>query len=395
MLTFALLISVLVQFGVAWMVRSKINAGFSDFGSLYIGGKIVHSQASDQLYNVNLQRSIEQTFKVPEARVKFLPYNHAPFEAILFALLAPLSYPAAFWVFWAFNVLIAYLVLFLLRPQIPFVDKSLDMAILAMGVFKPLIVAEGQGQDSVITLLLFTLCFLSLLRGRPWIAGAMLGLAMYKPQFSLIMILILFLTSERRWRIAGGFILSCIFAAGLSVAAVGWRATVEFPRFVSAFASQFDDARDNAGDMPNIRGLMLTLFSNHMSHHALVILIQVISALLLMVTVWALYNRGGLERTLPLKFSLAAIATLLTAYHGWIHDTTLLLIPLLLVWNFLAGSGLQSWRRRLLGGCMLVFACGGLLSILSAPVFVCASLVFFVLLLFEVREIEPGAVTVS
>jgi hypothetical protein len=393
--TFAIVISLLVQFGVAWMVRDKINEGFADFGSLYIGGTIVHSRASDQLYNVDLQKSIEQTVKVPEARLKFLPYNHAPFEAIFFALLARLSYPAAFWVFWVFNVLVAYCVLFLIRPEIPFVDKSLDMALLGMGVFKPLIVAEGQGQDSVITLLLFTLCFLSLLRGRPWVAGAMLGLAMYKPQFSLVMMLILFLASERRWRIAGGFILSCLFAAGLSIAAVGWRATIEFPRFVSAFASQFDDAKDNAGEMPNIRGLMLAVFSNHMPHHALVLLIQTLSALLLIVTAWALYGRGGMERGLPLKFSLAAVATLLTAYHGWIHDMTLLLIPLLLVWNFLAGSGLQSWSRRLLGGCMLIFACGGLLSILTGPVFVSLSLVFFALLLLEVRKIEPEAVAVT
>src|SRR5262249_45715413 len=143
---------------------------------------------------------------------------------LFFALLARFSYPTAFWIFWSINLSVVFLVLFLLRSQIPYVYKSLDLAILGLAVFQPLLDAEGQGQDSIISLLLFALCFTSLARGSAWVAGAALGLATYKPQYALMMFVILLLTSKRRWRILAGFASSCVCAAALSVVAVGWQA---------------------------------------------------------------------------------------------------------------------------------------------------------------------------
>lgn len=392
---FAIVISLLVQFGVVWMVRNKINAGFSDFCTLYTAGKIVSSPDSSRLYDLDLQRNLENSFKSPAAQTTFLPYNHAPFEALFFAQLARFSYPTAFWIFWAMNVPIVFLVFFLLRSAIPNVFKSPDLAILALAVFQPLLDAEGQGQDSIITLLLFALCFLNLTRGRPWVAGAALGLATYKPQYAIVMIAILVITSDRRWRILAGFVSSCLCAAALSLVAVGWHTTIGFPRFLRTFAAHYDDVRDRTGEMPNLRGLAYTTLSPHLSHQALTLLIQAISLVALVLTIWALRRNGGIGHGFSLKFALAITYVFVFAYYAFFHDMTMLLIPILLVWNSLAGDGIGTLRRKMLGAAMLILLCGGLLSILIPPVFASVSIVFFVLLLLEVLKMDAAPAMVA
>src|SRR5579864_4437887 len=83
-----------------------IPQGVTDFSTLYTAGKILISGQKSLLYDAGLQLEIQRSFgpKGVQRRGSVLPYNHPPFEAIIFAPLAHFSYLTAYFVWLAFNL---------------------------------------------------------------------------------------------------------------------------------------------------------------------------------------------------------------------------------------------------------------------------------------------------
>ena len=383
----ALIGSILVQFSVAWKLREQIATGITDFSGLYTGGKIVASGNGGNLYDLATQARVEAAFTVRGHSTGILTFTpHAPLEALFFAPLTAFPYSTAAWIWWVCNLLLAYLVLFLLRLHLPSLNTRLDLAILGMGCFLPLLAAECQGQNSVLTLLLFTVCFINLARGRAWMAGSALALTTYKPQLALVMIVILAITSERRWRILTGFLQTCIGVVALSVALVGWRTYAAYLGVVCSFAAGFDDAKSRTNLMPNLRGLIYDISGSRLSHPAFVLLVGVISVLFVLAVLWASGGKRGTTQEMHLQFALAVTVTQIVSYHGFLHDMTVLLLPLYLVWDSLAETGLHTWNRRFLAAIvLLLFFFRLFVPVSGFPFDACASIAFFVLLCWELR----------
>jgi hypothetical protein len=343
----------------------------------------------DHLYDRSLQASVQKTFVAPSLQndFNFLAYIHPPFEAMVYGLLALMPYPTAFWTFWVCNLLLAYASVLILRPQMPFLYEGFGLAFLAMALFKPLLTAEIQGQDSIVMLFLVIACYLGLVHDRPLLAGFSLGLACCKPQQALLLLLLVMITSTQRWRIFAGFMAACASLAAVSVLTVGWKATVGYPHAVKVFASLYDEVNDHPNTMPNVRGLTLSVLQGRVSHQSLMAIVEIVSAIALIVTVWILRSRRHAE--IQIRFSVLVSCVLLIAFYGYSHDFTPLLLPVLLMWNFLAREGLNSFHRKLLAGCLAVLVCGGLLSILSSQVLGCMVLLFWALLWMELYRVGP------
>lgn len=382
------MLGVLLQFGAAWLLKENIKAGFSDFRNFYTAGKIVNEGKGDQLYDRSLQAQVQNTFVAPSLRgaSHFLAFIHPPFEAIAYGLLARMPYVTAFWTLWACNLLLAYASLLILRAQIPFLHPLFGLVILAMALFMPLLTAEIQGQDSILTLLLVIACYLSLVRGRPLLAGFFLGMACFKPQQALLMLLLVMITTPGRWRTFAGFAASCSSLVAASALVVGWKATIGYPHAVKVFTSLYDEVNDHPNAMPNVRGLTLSLLQGRVSHQWIMIVIEAMSAIILILTVWILYSRRHTE--LQIRFSVLVSCVLLIGFYEYSHDFTPLLLPILLIWNFLAREGLRSWSRKVLAACLVVLVCGGLLSILLPQVLGCLVLLVWALLWRELYRVD-------
>jgi hypothetical protein len=262
-----------------------------------------------------------------------------------------------------------------------------------MGCFLPLLAAECQGQDSVLTLLLFTVCFVNLARGRAWIAGSVLALA---SNDALVMIAILAVISERRWRILAGYFQTCLGLAILSAFLPGWRACAAYPGFLERFAAGFDDARERIYLMPNLRGLMYATFGSHLSHQAFVLLVGAASTLFVLVALWALQRKRATVRQTHLNFALLVTITQIVTYHNFFHDMTVLLLPLYLVWDSLAETGLHTWKRGFLAAMvLLLFTFRLFLPVSGFPFDACAVIAFFALLCWELRTAEGPACAIA
>lgn len=376
---------ILLQLVVAWQLRSQIAAGMPDFSNFYAAGKIVDMGAGSKLYDFAMQARVEGTYTIRADSVSFLRFYHAPFEVLFYAPLALFSYQTAFWIWWACNAILWASTLLLLRPHLPFLHSQYDLVIIVCSFFFPLLNGECQGQDSILTLFLWTLCFVALQRGRPWLAGMAIAFSAYKPQFALPLLLMLLLYSSHRRRLLGGFAISIAGLVTASLCLLGPQPFLDYPRALTYARSSTTDLHVRPEIMANLRGLVLSLSGGHLPAYAATVAIAVLSIGVLFVASWSGTRESGIESSagFRLSFSLMVTASILISYYAYMHDTTPLLLPMLLVCNWLAQTRLKSWNQKLLAACVLLLVAFPALNLPSQAIYAGVVLAFFVLVSTE------------
>jgi len=299
-----ILLCILIFINVlAWIVGlQNFRAGAGDFRVFYSSGYLVRQGETAKLYDYDTQTRIQRTL-IPNART--FPFIHPPFEAIIFAPLAMLSYPQAHFAFLALNLFLLVPVALLLRPY----SRGFGYGLLLIFAFVPVTEALLQGQDSLVLLLICAVALRLLAAEFHLYAGVVLGLGLFR--FQLVLPILLLFVLWKHWRVLFGFLFSAgpLFAASLPYLGNYWHALRE-----SAVAN----AAQPIFCMANIRGLL---------RFPPVVLL---ASILVVWTAW----RSGNRADLPMKFSLAIIAASLVSYHMLIHDVSLLLIPLVLLLRY-------------------------------------------------------------
>src|SRR5215813_8759914 len=124
--TFKLLLAALVALSflcnlkILWAQRSYIAKGYFDFVIYYTGAEIVNAGKASELYDLNVQQMYQDKFKFPNQPWLVQPFNHAPYELLLFLPLARFSYQSAYIIWLVFNIL---LLVVTYRILLPFVDS--------------------------------------------------------------------------------------------------------------------------------------------------------------------------------------------------------------------------------------------------------------------------------
>jgi hypothetical protein len=338
---------------IFWSLRGKIRQGYSDFSIFYTAGRIIRQGSADRLYDTSLQFQIQRQFgSQVYIRKGALPYNHPPFEALLFVPLARLSYPTAFTAWDLLNLAILATLPLLLRPYVPLLQRSAAVLWwLAMLAFFPVFTALLQGQDSIPLLLLFSLVYIAFRKNQEFAAGCWLGLGLFRFHLVLPLILILLLHQKRKALL--GFLLVAIALGLLSIGVVGWKAALHYPAYVWNVEKSTGAFSSLIAAMPNLRGLVHVFFPPTLS---VTVGVSIVSALLLLAA-WLQWDESALDRRFDLSFSLTTVATVLVSYHVLAHDLCLLLLPLLLLANDFDKSGLPQGGKRiaLLGPMIVLF----------------------------------------
>ncbi len=387
------LVCLIAQLASLYLLRGKIRQGLPDFIDFYTAGKIVADGNGGHLYDLALQQQIEGKVSVRSNVHGFLPFVHPPFFALWMVVPAVFSYPAAYYVWWGCNQCFFWLALLVLNRALG--GSTLRPGRLACAglLFLPVTVAFWQGQDSLLTLLLFSLAYWFLSRRRAGLAGAVLGLGCFKPQHALLMLALLLLTWRDKRRLAVGFLLSFLGETALAVVVLGWRVVGGYPKFLATFPAAFDEKNNLMNTMPNLQGIVRALLGGLLPHTALTVVTVMLSGLLLLATILVLRGRNAQTQPEELRYSLLTASTFLASYHAHFHDMTLLLLPLLLVWNWLAGTRVLGLRRRFLAAGVAAPFLGTFAAVLApkllSPMFACLGLFFWGALLWNLREPEP------
>lgn len=332
-----------------WHVRARVRLGDPDFTVYYTAARILREGRAANLYDGPTQLAVQREFTSDsDLRRGPLPYIHPPFEALIFVPLTYLPYPAAFaaWDFVNLGLLLAIAIL--LRRSLPALGQiPLWEWTLALLAFFPVFVNFLQGQDSILLLLLFVLAFRALDRDADFLAGAWLGLAVFKYHFALPLVIVLAIWKARREaaKFISGFAATASLMTALSLAIVGWHGALRYPAYAWRVVSQPGFGQTPPGLLANLLGLVTGWPWPPSAELALRIVVAITSIGLIVVV--ALMRpcpdrgengkAGGrtgeaeTRATFRLSFACAVVTSLLVAYNTNAHDLCLLVLALALV----------------------------------------------------------------
>ena len=295
-----------------------------DFSEFYAAGEMVREGEGPRLYDLKAQAD----FQLRVAPVHAF-YLRPPFEAVLFVPFTFLSYKMAYvaWVITSFVILFGVCqsickntnileALLQYTRGIP-VDSGLLLVIFLL--FEPTMDCFLIGQDSMLMLLVYTLVFLALKQGREIEAGGVLACGLFK--FHLVLPFAAILALRRRKAFLLGFAVVELMLVAVSILVSGPSVLISYPRMF------FDNtARQLMGFQPeyaaNIRGMFYLVGGKRMPGVLMGASVAVLSAFLLWIaaTTWR-------DEEFELCFSAALVATLLTSFHSFVYDLSLLLLP--------------------------------------------------------------------
>jgi len=194
----------------------------TDFSNVYAAGELTWQGKPADAYDPALQHAAEKaTFGGRE--VPFYGWHYPPFFFAIAFLVASLPYALglALWLAASFAAYLAAIRAILPRPETLLIAAALP------AVF----VNIGHGQNGFLTAALLGGA-LQLLDRRPWLAGVLIGLLAYKPQFG-VMIPIALLASQR-WSSIAAAVATIAALLALSFVTLGgdvWHAFADSTHF--------------------------------------------------------------------------------------------------------------------------------------------------------------------
>ncbi|MGO9637583.1 MAG: glycosyltransferase family 87 protein [Terracidiphilus sp.] len=295
---------------LVWFLRN----GYQDFTVFYRGAEMVRAGHVAELHDL-----------------------HPPFEELLFVPLTYLSNFPAYLVWTFLNLVMMMLSLGMVRKTFAETQQLSPLfLILSVTAFAPAVRALIQGQDSVLLLLLVTLSVFLLARGRLVLAGAVLGCGLFKFHLVLPLALVLAVRRPRLWL---GLCPVAALLAAVWATMTGWHGIADYGHFV-VHIENHGAAGTRIAAMPNLRGLIAELAGKSAGSYATLVAMVCATAALGI----ALWEVGRRPTGIRFAFAAASVTCILVGYHAVIHDLTLLLPVLLMLFSAPGGTTRSEMR---------------------------------------------------
>ncbi len=327
-----------VLVGVAipsWLhLGSETYALQSDLRVVYTPGYMLRTGQAKDIYDFPAIRRNQSEKVAPDNGA--LPFLHPAYEAVLFMPLSFLPYRTAYVVWAGVNFTILGLVYFLLRPCLPNLSavgpKWIPPALL-LG-FLPVAITIMEGQDSLLLLLIFVLAYRRI-GSNELQAGVLLGLGMFRFQV-LLPIVALFLL-WRSLKFVAGWVVGSAAVLSASVVITGVGAQIQYVRLLRQMASV--SFWPMLGRMPNLRGLFAACDFGMVPLALVSISIFLVAAVI------------GVRQDAQQRLLLAVSVSALVTYYLFLHDLSVLALPILLAIN--EAIGRRDWLRAALASAVL------------------------------------------
>lgn len=293
----------------------------TDFVAFYTAGKIILMGRGTELYNLDLAYSIQQTLSNNQ-NIGFYPYLNPPQYALFMVPFSLLPYP------WAPLIWII-LGIFCLYSSITILTRENFNRILLLSLtWLPVFSTASFGQNSFITLLLFSVTYSTWIRKRYFLSGVVYSMLLYKPQFLIALIPAWFFDNQKKWPQLFGFIIGALIQialililipeAGLSYISY-FQSTILNLSEISSFPVWHAFSVNAFWDLllPNVTWLSRTLY-----------IICIIISTYFYITLSA--RNGG---NLAINCSLGILWLIWIVPYIMIYDWTLLLFPAILLWK--------------------------------------------------------------
>jgi hypothetical protein len=339
----ALIVFCLISIGVSgrqalWYYSHGPSS--ADLRIFMTGVDMVSSGQRHELYQFESQKRAQMRL-YPETRIDgLLPFNHPAFELLFYWPVSQLSYRMAFAVWAVANIGLVFVIARLMASVVPTLSHVTGVPLaLFLLAFYPVIFACGEGQDSIIFLLLLVLSLRSMNDRRRFLAGFLLALACFK--FHLVLVIAFFVLGLRgTWRGLAGFAAGGAVVGGISLAMVGPAMLHDYPAMLRS-QNEMTPWGFIPWFMPNLRGILQWAFSPWLDIGAILPFVFMSSAIVGLLATW-LVLRNRCQQDVSLIYSVAILTTILISYHLHMQDLTMAVLPMFV----LAERGLRAWSER-------------------------------------------------
>ena len=291
---------------------------WTDFVHFYTLGHVAREGPVSDLYDPEALHR-RQVSLVPASASERYPPVYPPQMAILFAPLSGLGYltAAAVWAVVSAGVYGATIWIAWRPARAALPDWVLVTA--AAAAFPPFWSLILNGQTTAVPILAFSGAAMALARGRKVLAGAALGVLLMKPQFGLMVALVVLVCRE--WSLLAGLAISAVAQAGLVVMAFGAAVLQQYTRVVLRFPSLF-----------------AAFESSPAQRHSLVVVTQLLpspvsTVVWLATSAWATWLVIQVWRStaiVNMRMAALIMGSVLLNLHLYLYDVSVLAVPL--VW---------------------------------------------------------------
>jgi hypothetical protein len=308
-----------------WIFFSaSIRDGHPDFRANYTAGYLVRTGHARDLYSYDAAKKLQDA--VISREVVGMPFIHPAYEAVFFAPYSLLGFHGAYFAFLVTNLLILFFCFRALRDKLDGLAHTwLLLPIAVWTTFLPVAAALMQEQDSILLLGLLTLAAARLDCKHEFQAGCLVGLGLFRLQLVLPIAASFFLW--RRWRFVAGFAAAAALALSASVWLAGIAATKDYLGQLASMSyggSPLDRVRyyQPITHMGNLRAFVFGITSGSLSPAPMqIVTIFLSAAVMLWLLVFTRHARGS-------RALLVAItASIIVSYHCFIHDMSILVLP--------------------------------------------------------------------
>ena len=322
-----------------WIFFSaSIRDGHPDFRAYYTAGYLARTGQIRQLYDYEAVKRVQDAHI--SAEYVGMPFIHPAYEALLFIPFSFLGFHGAYFAFLCTNLLLLALCFRMLHRRLESFSWGWELLPAAvLFTFLPVAAALMQEQDSILLLALLTVAAAMLDDEKDARAGFLVGLGLFRLQLA-IPIAVLFLL-WRRWRFIGGFALSSALVLVVSLWLTGITQTRLYLRSLASMSvggtSPLEQLRYSQPitHMGNLRALVFGLTSGWLSP----LWVQVLTVALSVIALLSLL--GFAPHATGSKALLVAItASVLVSYHLFIHDMSILVMPVAMALS----QSVRSWE---------------------------------------------------
>lgn len=332
-----------------------------DFIVSVTGAEMLLHVDGTRLYDEAAQRRAEEgalrTAGVPVDPDRLLGFNHPPFAAMAVAGFRLIGLPySAIYLLWTVLRLAAIAWgLWALSRAWPIRGLSGVLCALLCLAFYPVIASLQVGQTTAFVLLGWAAGSAALRRGNEWAAGAWLALAILKPQYLPLVLLVLVVM--RRWRALAAFAAVAGAATILAMPFAGWDWPIRYATLLLKQATDPPNMIIDPAMMQNWRGFFLRVLDFSPSAQVYATAASAVTVLAV-IAVWVfaarrqarLFARAAAIEHHPIASSLfnsrlwafTLCAALLASYHLLYPDLALAVVP---AWIILAIALARSVRE--------------------------------------------------
>jgi len=303
----------------------------SDFIQFYTLGHIDAQTAPSTLYDPDAFHRL-QTQLVPESDPEHYLIVYPPHVTFLFRPFADLTYGSAALLWAAILALIYGACMWLAWRPFRAVLPDRRLLIAAAAAFPPFWYLVLHGQTAIVPLMAFCLGWLALEHRRPFWAGMALGLLLLKPQFALVLAVLVLVCRE--WSMLAGAIVSIGVQVTATIALLGTSVLWDYAAVVMRFA----DLRALLEPKPE-QLHSISAVTNRLSADWGMILWALLSAVVIVQTIRVWRSSAPVA----LRTGVLVLASVLVNPHVFVYDAVVLAPALvwLAAWVYREGSTLQ------------------------------------------------------